>query len=82
MFNQVKGRDWFMPFAPSVGADVGEIWFSASIDSPFMSFAVDFAPEKLEHVRAVSSKDGTGRVQSIAPTRPRSLPMLYASSTG
>jgi carbamoyltransferase len=65
-FNQVKGRDWFMPFAPSVGVDVGEIWFSAPIESPFMSFAVDFAPQQLGKVRAVSSNDGTGRVQSVA----------------
>lgn len=65
MFNQVKGRDWFMPFAPSVRADVGEIWFSAPLESPFMSFAIDFVPEQLERVRAVSSNDGTGRVQSV-----------------
>jgi len=67
MFNHVKGRDWFMPFAPSVGSDIGEIWFSAPVDSPFMSFAVDFAPGKLEKVEAVSSNDGTGRVQSVSP---------------
>jgi carbamoyltransferase len=66
-FNQIKGRDWFMPFAPSVGTDIGQIWFSPLIDSPFMSFAIDFAPEKLEQARAVSSKDGTGRVQSVSP---------------
>lgn len=64
-FNQVKGRDWFMPFAPSVGSDIDQIWFSAPLDSPFMSFAVDFVPEHLEKVRAVSSNDGTGRVQSV-----------------
>jgi carbamoyltransferase len=65
MFNQVKGRDWFMPFAPSVGSDIGEIWFSTPVESPFMSFAVDFVPEQLKKVRAVSSRDGTGRVQSV-----------------
>lgn len=65
IFNQIKGRDWFMPFAPSVRGDIGEIWFSAPMQSPFMSFATDFAPEKLEKVRAVSSNDGTGRMQSI-----------------
>jgi carbamoyltransferase len=65
LFNQLKGRDWFMPFAPSVGSDIGEIWFSAPVDSPFMSFAVDFAPHCIEAVRAVSSNDGTGRVQSV-----------------
>ena len=54
-----------MPFAPSVRGDIGEIWFSAPMQSPFMSFATDFAPEKLEKVRAVSSNDGTCRMQSI-----------------
>jgi carbamoyltransferase len=67
LFNQVKGRDWFMPFAPSVGGDIGEIWFSAPIESPFMSFAVNFSPNKLGKVRAVTSNDGTGRVQSVTP---------------
>jgi carbamoyltransferase len=66
LFNQVKGRDWFMPFAPSVGADIGEIWFSPAVDSPFMSLAADFASHRIDKVRAVSSNDGTGRVQSIS----------------
>jgi hypothetical protein len=67
LFNQLKERDWFMPFAPSVGrdGDLGEIWFSSPIDSPFMSFAIDFAKDRIGRVRAVSSNDGTGRVQSI-----------------
>ena len=65
LFNQMKERDWFMPFAPSVGSEIGEVWFSAPIESPFMSFAIDFAPTQLERVRAVSSNDGTGRVQSV-----------------
>ena len=65
LFNQVKGRDWFMPFAPSVGSDIGEIWFSNLVDSPFMSFAVGFTPSQIEKVRAVSSNDGTGRVQTV-----------------
>jgi len=66
LFNQLKGREWFMPFAPSVGSDIGETWFTRSLDSPFMSFAVDFAPTGIEKARAVSSNDGTGRVQSIS----------------
>jgi carbamoyltransferase len=67
-FNQVKGRDWFMPFAPSVAADIGLAWFSAApIDSPFMSFANDINPEHLERIRAVSANDGTGRVQTVSP---------------
>jgi carbamoyltransferase len=68
LFNQVKGRDWFMPFAPvglGMENDVGKIWFSSPVNSPFMSFAVDFDGYRREQVMAVSSNDGTGRIQSI-----------------
>jgi carbamoyltransferase len=66
LFNQVKGREWFMPFAPSTGTEISQIWFAAPMSSPFMSFAVEFDAKQLEKVRAVSSKDGTGRVQSVS----------------
>lgn len=69
LFNQLKHRDWFMPFAPAArfnDDDVASIWFSAPVNSPFMSFAVEFAKDRPNSVRAVVSKDGTGRVQSIS----------------
>jgi carbamoyltransferase len=68
LFNQVKSRDWFMPFAPAGAleeAGVATTWFAGPTESPFMSFAVPFVGDKMELVKAVVSNDGTGRVQTL-----------------
>lgn len=73
LFNQLKNRDWFMPFAPAArfeDDEVASIWFSAPVASPFMSFAIKFSEDRRDLIRAVVSNDGTGRVQSIAREDP------------
>jgi len=65
LFNGIKGREWFMPFAPTVlGERVGE-WFEHEVSSPFMSFAVAVKEELRELIPAVVSTDGSARVQTV-----------------
>ncbi|MFD0385160.1 carbamoyltransferase C-terminal domain-containing protein [Streptomyces stramineus] len=62
--SQVKFREHFRPFAPSVLAERAADWFGLS-DSPFMLRA---APVLKPGVPAVTHVDGTSRLQTV--TRP------------
>jgi carbamoyltransferase len=63
--NSLKGREWFMPFAPTVLRDrIGE-WFEPTARSPFMSFAFRALPRALHEIPAVVNADGTARVQTV-----------------
>ena len=62
---KVKHRQWFRPFAPSVMREhVGE-WFERDIDSPYMSFAIQWKADKLDKVPAVVHFDGSARLQTV-----------------
>ena len=65
--NQVKQREWFRPFAGSVLEEHANDWFDmAGLDSsPFMMYAVDVLPEKIDVIPAVTHVDGTCRVQTV-----------------
>jgi uncharacterized protein YqfB (UPF0267 family) len=65
--NQVKQRDWFMPFAPAVLAERVAEWFERDVESPFMSFAARVRPERRGEIPAVVSEDGTARLQTLLP---------------
>lgn len=68
--NKVKGREWFRPFAGSVLEEHAKEWFDLrSIDrSPFMMYAVNVLPSKLNEIPAVTHVDGTCRVQTVSET--------------
>jgi carbamoyltransferase len=63
--NALKGREWFMPFAPAVLAGRMGEWFHPEPDSPFMSFAVRATDRTLDELPAVVNLDGTARVQTV-----------------
>lgn len=65
--NIVKRREWFRPFAGSVLHEHMHDYFDmASLDeSPFMMYAVDVLPEKIEEIPAITHVDNTCRVQTV-----------------
>ena len=62
---KVKHRQWFRPFAPSILREEVKNWFEKDIDSPYMSFVLDFKKEMKDKVPAVVHLDGTGRLQTV-----------------
>ncbi|NBU81825.1 MAG: hypothetical protein EBS55_09280 [Flavobacteriaceae bacterium] len=67
--NTVKKREWFRPFAGSVLEEKSNDWFDmAGLESsPYMMYAVDVLPEKLEQIPAITHIDNTCRVQTVNP---------------
>jgi carbamoyltransferase len=65
--NSVKKREWFRPFAGSVLEEHANEWFDmAGMDSsPFMMYAVDVRPDKIDQLPAVTHVDNTCRVQTV-----------------
>lgn len=68
--NGVKKREWFRPFAGSVLVEHASEWFDMATltESPFMMYAVDVLPEKIDQIPAVSHVDNTCRVQTVSET--------------
>jgi carbamoyltransferase len=62
---KVKHRQWFRPFAPSILRERVADWFTIDIDSPYMSFVINFKDEVKHKVPAVVHIDGTGRLQTV-----------------
>ena len=67
--NAVKHREWFRPFAGSVLVEHANEWFDMGSlkESPFMMYAVDVLPEKVDIIPAVTHVDNTCRVQTVSP---------------
>ena len=65
--NEVKGREWFRPFAGTVLEEDANDWFDfANMEgSPFMMYAVDVLPEKQDQIKAITHVDGTCRIQTV-----------------
>ena len=61
----VKHRQWYRPFAPSILREEVKNWFKRDIDSPYMSFVVEFKDEVKDRVPAVVHFDGTARLQTV-----------------
>ncbi|MGI8530557.1 MAG: carbamoyltransferase C-terminal domain-containing protein, partial [Geodermatophilaceae bacterium] len=62
----VKGREQFRPVAPMVLAErAGEIFSRGPMDSPYMLFVHDVAPDWRDRIPAVVHVDGTARIQSV-----------------
>jgi carbamoyltransferase len=62
---KVKHRQWYRPFAPSILREHVSEWFVEDIDSPYMSFVINFKPEKAKLVPAVVHIDGSARLQTV-----------------
>lgn len=65
--NKVKGREWFRPFAGSVLLEDANDWFDMAglAESPYMMYAVDVLPEKVDLIPAITHVDNTCRVQTV-----------------
>ena len=65
--NKVKGREWFRPFAGSVLLEDANDWFDMAglKESPYMMYAVDVLPEKVDLIPAITHVDNTCRVQTV-----------------
>jgi carbamoyltransferase len=64
--DEVKFREQFRPFAPSVLLEHAKDWFEDWQPSPYMERTLRFRPEKRERVPAVVHVDGTGRLQTVS----------------
>ena len=62
---KVKHRQWYRPFAPSILREKVHEWFEIDIDSPYMSFVINFKDEVKDRVPAVVHLDGTARLQTV-----------------
>ena len=62
---KVKHRQWYRPFAPSILREKVSEWFEIDIDSPYMSYVIDFKEEMKDKVPAVVHIDGTARLQTV-----------------
>jgi carbamoyltransferase len=62
---EVKHREGFRPFAPSVLDERGPEFFEGYYPNPFMLLVLPIRKEKQEVIPAVTHVDGTGRLQSV-----------------
>jgi carbamoyltransferase len=62
---EVKFREAFRPFAPSILDEHGAAWFEGYQTSRYMERTLRFRPEAAARVPAVVHADGTGRLQSV-----------------
>ena len=65
--NNVKNREWFRPFAGTVLLEHAKEWFDLDRldESPYMMYAVDTLPEKVDLIPAIVHVDGTCRIQTV-----------------
>jgi carbamoyltransferase len=61
----LKGREWFVPFAPIVLEEDAHLYWDGSLSYPYMTFAVAATPYARECVPAVVHLDGTLRPQVV-----------------
>jgi carbamoyltransferase len=62
---QVKHREGFRPFAPSVLDERGPDYFEGYYPNPFMLLVLPIRPDKRDVIPAVTHVDGTGRLQTV-----------------
>lgn len=62
---EIKHRQWYRPFAPSVLREEVVTIFGRELDSPYMSYALPMEPAWRERVPAVVHRDGTARLQTV-----------------
>jgi carbamoyltransferase len=62
---EVKCREDFRPFAPSVPVEDAAIYFDASYESPYMLLVADVRPEWRAVIPSVVHKDHSARIQTV-----------------
>src|SRR5204863_4870300 len=62
---EVKHREGFRPFAPSVLDERGPEYFEGYYPNPFMLLVLPIRKYKRDVIPAVTHVDGTGRLQSV-----------------
>jgi len=62
---EVKHREGFRPFAPSVLDERGSEYFEGYHPNPFMLLVLPIRKDKREAIPAVTHVDGTGRLQTV-----------------
>src|SRR5207244_1539208 len=62
---EVKHREGFRPFAPSVLDERGAEFVDGYYPNPFMLLVLPIARDKREVIPAVTHVDGTGRFQTV-----------------
>ena len=63
--DEIKRREWFRPYAPSVLAEHADEYFEMLGPSPYMLLAVNTRPEMRDKVPAIVHVDGSARVQTV-----------------
>ena len=65
--NEVKNREYFRPFAGTVLKEYARAWFDMDRldESPFMMYAVDVLPDKIDLIPSIVHVDGTCRIQTV-----------------
>ncbi len=65
--NRVKKREYFRPFAGTVLKEYARDWFDMDKldESPFMMYAVDVLPHKIDEIPSIVHVDGTCRIQTV-----------------
>jgi carbamoyltransferase len=64
---EIKRREWFRPYAPSVLAEHAAEYFEMQGPSPYMLQAVQTRRDRIQDVPGIVHVDGTARVQTIDP---------------
>ncbi len=62
---EIKRREWFRPYAPSVLAEHADEYFEMLGPSPYMLVAVNTRPAMRDKVPSIVHVDGTARVQTV-----------------
>ena len=62
---EVKHREAYRPFAPSVPAEFAQEYFDIEVEAPFMLKVCDVKPDKCACLPAITHVDGSARVQTV-----------------
>ncbi|HHJ18738.1 MAG TPA: carbamoyltransferase [Gammaproteobacteria bacterium] len=82
---EVKHREAYRPFAPSVVVEARHEYFDIGVEDPFMLKVCHVLPEKKKILSAITHVDGTARLQTVsAQTNPRyhALIMEFGALSG
>ncbi|MEH6405542.1 MAG: carbamoyltransferase C-terminal domain-containing protein [Sneathiella sp.] len=76
---EVKHREAFRPFAPSIPVEDKNIYFDIEVDAPFMLKVCSVHENKRDLIPAIVHVDGTARLQTVCEkTNPRYHKLLKA----
>jgi carbamoyltransferase len=64
--SNIKYREWYRPFAPSILSEHVHDWFLNAGESKYMLNICRFKKGKGEIVQAVNHKDNTARIQTVS----------------